>query len=65
MSTLFDDLFGPNGPAQSAPEPTSSGRASGVTDRGVPTWAEAAAQGGHAGADPAQRHTAELVGNLP
>ena len=58
MSTLFDDLFGPNGPAQSAPEPTSSGRASGVTDRGVPTWAEAAAQGGHAGADPAQRHTA-------
>ncbi len=47
MSTLFDDLFAPDGP--------TPGSRRDVTDRGVPTWAEAAAQGGPEGA---QRHTA-------
>ncbi|ADU47578.1 DNA helicase PcrA [Intrasporangium calvum] len=68
MSTLFDDLFGPAGPPQAGPEPTSSVRHAtdpgghptdpNVTSQGVPTWAEAAARGATVGADPAQRHTA-------
>ncbi|WP_353510468.1 DNA helicase PcrA [Intrasporangium sp.] len=56
MSTLFDDLFGPDGP-QSAPTVPQ------VTERGVPTWADAAARGGQVGAEPAQRHTAPAWGS--
>ncbi|MDC5696984.1 DNA helicase PcrA [Intrasporangium calvum] len=74
MSTLFDDLFGPDGPPQTGPEPTSSvshvSRTGGphptdphVTASGVPTWAEEAARGGGVGADPAQRHTAPAWGS--
>lgn len=57
MSTLFDDLFGN--------DPTAGSRPPEVTDRGVPTWAEAAARGGVAGEDPAQRHTGSGFGVDP
>ncbi|EWT02843.1 ATP-dependent DNA helicase PcrA [Intrasporangium oryzae NRRL B-24470] len=52
MSTLFDDLafpgFEPDGPRSGAPAARAD-----VTEKGVPTWAEAAARGG----DATQRHT--------
>jgi DNA helicase-2/ATP-dependent DNA helicase PcrA len=48
MSTLFDDLFG------SDPTTTPSAGADHVTERGVPTWAEAAARGR---TDGGERHT--------
>lgn len=57
MSTLFDDLFGN--------DPTAGSQAPEVTDRGVPTWAEAAARDGGVGADPAQRHTGSAFGVDP
>ena len=57
MSTLFDDLFGPDGPPQSASTVPQ------VTERGVPTWADAAARGGQVGGEPAQRHTAPAWGS--
>ncbi|GAA6526223.1 DNA helicase PcrA [Intrasporangium sp. DVR] len=74
MSTLFDDLFGPDGPPQTGPGPTSSVRQASppggqhptdphVTASGVPTWADAAARGGESAADPAQRHTAAPWGS--
>ncbi|OFE14779.1 ATP-dependent DNA helicase PcrA [Humibacillus sp. DSM 29435] len=67
MSTLFDDLpiSGPPGPdhpsggGSSGLDPSREARRE-VTDRGVPTWAEAAAAGGvgaagrHPGMDPTQ-----------
>ena len=56
MSTLFDDLFGPDGPQSASTVPQ-------VTERGVPTWADAAARGGQVGAEPAQRHTAAAWGS--
>ncbi|HEU5144258.1 MAG TPA: UvrD-helicase domain-containing protein, partial [Dermatophilaceae bacterium] len=56
MSTLFDDLPIPGLGSDEA----ASARRQGVTERGVPTWAEAAAQGG-VGGDPAQRHTDHLA----
>ena len=56
MSTLFDDLFGPDGPQSASTVPQ-------VTERGVPTWADAAARGGQVGAEPAQRHTAPAWGS--
>ncbi|HET8593902.1 MAG TPA: DNA helicase PcrA [Intrasporangium sp.] len=49
MSTLFDDLFGS--------DPTTPTGAADVTERGVPTWAEAAARGRDEGGE---RHTAGL-----
>jgi DNA helicase-2/ATP-dependent DNA helicase PcrA len=56
MSTLFDDLFGPDGPHSAPTVPQ-------VTERGVPTWADAAARGGQVGAEAAQRHTAPAWGS--
>ena len=56
MSTLFDDLFGPDGPQSASTVPQ-------VTERGVPTWADAAARGGQVGGEPAQRHTAPAWGS--
>ena len=56
MSTLFDDLFGPDGPQSTSTVPQ-------VTERGVPTWADAAAREGQVGAEPAQRHTAPAWGS--
>jgi DNA helicase-2/ATP-dependent DNA helicase PcrA len=55
MSTLFDDLPIPG----LGSDDTASARRRDVTERGVPTWAEAAAQGGVG--DPAQRHTDHLA----
>lgn len=46
MSTLFDDLPMPGFERGGAGTPAAAGRTGEVTDRGVPTWAEAAAQGG-------------------
>ena len=46
MSTLFDDLPMPGFERGGAGNPAAAGRAGEVTERGVPTWAEAAAQGG-------------------
>src|SRR6476661_1896773 len=53
MSTLFDDLPIPgfeHGQGARAGGPTRTGRGGDVTEQGVPTWAEAAAQGGVSGA---------------
>ncbi len=45
MSTLFDDLF-PTDPPPPGTRPTAAAaRATAVDDRGVPTWAQAAADG--------------------
>ena len=49
MSTLFDDLFGS--------DPTAASGGPDVTERGVPTWAEAAARGPAAGGE---RHTGAI-----
>ncbi|MDV3221366.1 DNA helicase PcrA [Intrasporangium sp.] len=74
MSTLFDDLFGPDGPPQTGPGPSSAAEVAAdsdvrattdphVTAHGVPTWAEAAAREGQVGGEPAQRHTAPAWGS--
>src|SRR6478609_6937508 len=62
MSTLFDDLSFPGfdreqGAAATgaSTSPGGAGPVTGVTPKGVPTWAEAAARGGVVG--PAGRHT--------
>ena len=56
MSTLFDDLF-PTDPPPPGTRPTAAAaRATAVDERGVPTWAQAAAEG--RGPDEAStRHT--------
>ena len=53
MSTLFDDLFAPDGTSETSPPAPRSD----VTAQGVPTWAEAAAAGGVVPGDAAGRHT--------
>jgi DNA helicase II / ATP-dependent DNA helicase PcrA len=58
MSTLFDDLFGDS--ATPARPSAAAARAAGVDDRGVPTWAQAAAEGragGEGGEEAPTRHT--------
>src|SRR5580765_6159170 len=69
MSTLFDDLFPANGPGpfneQGPADPPAPGtrptaaaaRATAVDDRGVPTWAQAAAEG--RGPDDGDSHRAD------
>ncbi len=58
MSTLFDDLFGSDEAARAQASDVAAdvgaGVAADVTERGVPTWAEAAARGG---AEGSERHT--------
>jgi len=58
MSTLFDDLFGDS--ATPARPSAAAARAALVDDRGVPTWAQAAAERrarGDGGEEAAPRHT--------
>ncbi|MEP6854238.1 MAG: UvrD-helicase domain-containing protein, partial [Pedococcus sp.] len=61
MSTLFDDLLplpeqGRNDPPQPGSRPSAAAaRATSVDERGVPTWAQAAAEG-HGPDDAAARH---------
>ncbi|NLJ53281.1 MAG: DNA helicase PcrA [Intrasporangiaceae bacterium] len=40
MSTLFDDLFGPDAPRLQPDQTPGDPRTAAVTDQGVPTWAE-------------------------
>src|SRR6476469_7161951 len=62
MSTLFDDLFpssgqGPHDPPPPGTRPSAAAaRATAVDDRGVPTWAQAAAEG-HGPEEASSRHT--------
>jgi DNA helicase-2/ATP-dependent DNA helicase PcrA len=59
MSTLFDDLFGDS--ATPARPSAAAARAALVDDRGVPTWAQASAEGrarGDGGEEAPTRHTA-------
>jgi hypothetical protein len=58
MSTLFDDLFGDS--ATPARPSAAAARAALVDDRGVPTWAQASAEGrarGDGGEEAPTRHT--------
>jgi DNA helicase-2/ATP-dependent DNA helicase PcrA len=58
MSTLFDDLFGDS--ATPARPSAAAARAALVDDRGVPTWAQASAEGrarGGGGEEAPTRHT--------